>query len=328
MAYWVLKIIMTPVLRVIFRVRSEGTDNVPRKGPVILASNHQSFIDSVFLPLVVRRRVTFVAKAEYFESRKTAWFFRAVGMIPLKRGGGPASARALAAAREVLESGGVLGIYPEGTRSPDGRLYKGHTGVARLSMQCGAPVVPVAQFGTARCSPSGPCGPSCSAGSRSRWGRRCGGRARRGDPSDLRQFTDQIMAAIAALSGQEMVDQYAKRDRGRLSAPGLRSRPVPADGPRPGPRRRPRRVGRRRDRSRRNAAGGNNRFTRGRYRRAVPSFILRVWVPDRPGALARWPAGSAPSRRPGRHRHPRAGRRPGHRRARGRAARRVAWWTC
>src|SRR5580704_7615765 len=133
MTYWVLKIVMTPVLRVIFRVRSEGIGHVPRQGPVILASNHQSFIDSVFLPLVVRRRVTFVAKAEYFESWKIAWFFRALGMIPLKRGGGPASARALAAARDVLDGGGVLGIYPEGTRSPDGRLYKGHTGAARLS---------------------------------------------------------------------------------------------------------------------------------------------------------------------------------------------------
>src|SRR5580658_8452996 len=113
MTYWVLKVILTPVLRLTFRVRTSGTNHVPKKGAVILASNHQSFIDSIFLPLVVRRRVTFVAKAEYFESWKTAWFFRAVGMIPLKRGGGPASARALAAAKEVLDSGGVLGIYPE-----------------------------------------------------------------------------------------------------------------------------------------------------------------------------------------------------------------------
>src|SRR5215469_14152085 len=144
MAYWALKIVMTPILWVIFRVHAEGTSNIPRRGPVILASNHQSFIDSIFLPLAVHRRVTFVAKAEYFESWKTAWFFRAVGMIPLKRDGGSASERALAAAKDVLRGGGVLGIYPEGTRSPDGRLYKGHTGVARLSLQTGAPVVPVA----------------------------------------------------------------------------------------------------------------------------------------------------------------------------------------
>src|SRR5579862_1890558 len=149
MGYWLVKVILTPVLRLGFRVRCDGRDFVPGRGPVILASNHQSFIDSIFLPLCVRRRVTFVAKAEYFETWKTAWFFRAVGMIPLKRDGGSASERALAAARDVLMAGGVLGIYPEGTRSPDGRLYRGHTGVARLAVQCGAAVVPVAQFGTA-----------------------------------------------------------------------------------------------------------------------------------------------------------------------------------
>jgi 1-acyl-sn-glycerol-3-phosphate acyltransferase len=231
MVYWVLKIIMTPVLRVIFQVRSEGAGNVPRKGPAILASNHQSFIDSVFLPLVVRRRVTFVAKAEYFESRKTAWFFRAVGMIPLKRGGGPASARALAAAREVLEAGGVLGIYPEGTRSPDGRLYKGHTGVARLSMQCDTPIIPVAQFGTAAVQPIGSMWPKLfrrvlvKLGPPLRWEGAGDG------TTELRQFTDRLMTAIAALSGQEMVDRYASRDQGRLAAPGSEAEPIPPEGP-------------------------------------------------------------------------------------------------
>src|SRR6516164_4704125 len=155
MAYWVLKILLTPVLRLVFRIRSEGTQHVPRRGPAILASNHRSFLDSILLPLVVRRRVTFVAKAEYFESWKSAWSFRAVGMIPLKREGGSASERALAAAREVLDRGGILGIYPEGTRSPDGRLYKGHTGAARLAMQCHAPIIPVAQFGTDEVQPIG-----------------------------------------------------------------------------------------------------------------------------------------------------------------------------
>src|ERR1700752_5009932 len=107
MAYWALKVVLTPLLYVLFRVRREGARNVPLKGPVILASNHQSFIDSIFLPLVVRRRVTFVAKAEYFETWKTSWFFRAVGMIPLKRDGGSASQRALLAAKDGLMSGGV-----------------------------------------------------------------------------------------------------------------------------------------------------------------------------------------------------------------------------
>jgi 1-acyl-sn-glycerol-3-phosphate acyltransferase len=232
MAYWALKIVMTPVLWVIFRVHAEGTSNVPRKGPAILASNHQSFIDSVFLPLVVRRRVTFVAKAEYFESWKTAWFFRAVGMIPLKREGGSASQRALSAAAEVLSSGGILGIYPEGTRSPDGRLYRGHTGVARLSIQCRAPVIPVAQFGTAAVQPIGAMRPKLfrpvqvKMGRPLRWDRSA---TDGGTPaSDQRDFTDEIMRAIQQLSGQDHVDVYAKRDKGRLSAPGSEAEPVSA----------------------------------------------------------------------------------------------------
>jgi 1-acyl-sn-glycerol-3-phosphate acyltransferase len=231
MAYWVLKIILTPVLRLIFRVRSEGTSNVPRKGPVILASNHQSFIDSVFLPLVVPRRVTFVAKAEYFESHKTAWFLRAVGMIPLKRDGGPASARALAAAAEVLQSGGILGIYPEGTRSPDGRLYRGHTGAARLSKQCAAPIIPVAQFGTAQVQPIGSMWPKLFRRVEIKMGPPLRSDASGESSNDLRQFTDQLMTAIAALSGQEQVDRYATRDGGRLSAPGSEAEPYPPSGP-------------------------------------------------------------------------------------------------
>ena len=141
MAYWIVKVILTPVLRFFYRVRLEGQENVPAQGPVILAGNHISFCDSIFLPLVMRRRVTFVAKAEYFEDRKTAWFFRAVGQIPIKRAGGNAAMRALETAKDVLADGGLFGIYPEGTRSPDGRLYKGHTGVARLAIDSAAPVV-------------------------------------------------------------------------------------------------------------------------------------------------------------------------------------------
>jgi 1-acyl-sn-glycerol-3-phosphate acyltransferase len=233
MAYWPLKVVMTPILWVIFRVKAEGTSNVPRRGPAILASNHQSFIDSIILPLVVRRRVTFVAKAEYFESWKTAWFFRAVGMIPLKREGGSASQRALVAAAEVLGSGGLLGIYPEGTRSPDGRLYRGHTGVARLSIQCGAPVIPVAQFGTAAVQPIGAMWPKLFRPVKVKMGRPLhwdgsvtdsGAQA----ASDQREFTDEIMKAIQQLSGQDRVDVYAKRDKGRLSAPGSEAEPVPA----------------------------------------------------------------------------------------------------
>jgi 1-acyl-sn-glycerol-3-phosphate acyltransferase len=229
MTYWVVKVVLTPLFRLVYRIRSAGTEHVPRSGPVILASNHQSFIDSLFLPLVVRRRVTFVAKSEYFESWKTAWFFRAVGMIPLKRGGGSASARALAAAQEVLEAGGVLGIYPEGTRSPDGRLYKGHTGAARLSMQCGAPVVPVAQFGTAAIQPIGVTWPKLFRQVQVKIGEPLRWDGDAGDAGALRRFTDEIMTAIAGLSGQEMVPEYAKRDRGRAAAPGSEADPNPPD---------------------------------------------------------------------------------------------------
>src|SRR5437763_3880419 len=148
MAYWVLKAILTPLLRFFYRVRAEGLEHVPRTGPVILAGNHISFCDSIFLPLVLRRRVTFVAKAEYFDDPKTAWFFRAVGQIPVKREGGSASAGALAAASDVLRDGQLFGIYPEGTRSPDGRLHKGKTGVARLAIANNVPIIPVAMVGT------------------------------------------------------------------------------------------------------------------------------------------------------------------------------------
>jgi 1-acyl-sn-glycerol-3-phosphate acyltransferase len=233
MAYWALKIVLTPLLHILFRVRREGTRNVPRGGSVILASNHQSFIDSIFLPLVVPRRVTFVAKAEYFETWKTAWFFRAVGMIPLKRDGGSASQRALLAAREVLEQGGALGIYPEGTRSPDGRLYKGHTGVARLAMQTGAAVVPVAQFGTVDVQPIGSRAiklfrpVAIKMGEPLRWpGKSAEGES---DAVALRRFTEEIMDAIQELSGQERVPHYAKRDRGLRAAPGSEAEPIPPD---------------------------------------------------------------------------------------------------
>ena len=133
--YWIVKFFVTPFVRVFVRVRVEGRENVPDAGAVILAANHRSFLDSIFIPLVVRRRVTFVAKAEYFDDAKTAWFFRSCGQIPIRREGGSASERALASATEVLRAGKVFGIYPEGTRTRDGMLHRGHTGVARLALR-------------------------------------------------------------------------------------------------------------------------------------------------------------------------------------------------
>jgi 1-acyl-sn-glycerol-3-phosphate acyltransferase len=221
MTYWLLKMLLTPVLRFFYRVRVEGVDGVPAHGPVILASNHVSFSDSIFLPLMLRRRVTFVAKAEYFEDPKTAWFFRAVGQIPIKREGGSASQRALAAASEVLNHGGVFGIYPEGTRSPDGRLYKGHTGVARLALGCHAPVLAVAMIGTREAQPIGQVRPrvfmpiTIKFSAPMHFDRFYD---HRDDPLVLRQITDEIMWTLRELSGQEYVNRYAKRGEAAVEA--------------------------------------------------------------------------------------------------------------
>jgi 1-acyl-sn-glycerol-3-phosphate acyltransferase len=214
MAYRLMKIILTPILRLLYRVRVEGIENVPADGACIMASNHISFSDSIFLPLVLKRRITFVAKAEYFEDPKTAWFFRAVGQIPINRGGGSASQRALDSARAVLEGGGLFGIYPEGTRSPDGRLYKGKTGIARLALQTGAPVLAVAMIGTKEAQPIGQVVPrffmpiTIKFSKPMRFDRYAD---RKDDPLVLRQITDEIMFELREQSGQEYVNTYAKR---------------------------------------------------------------------------------------------------------------------
>jgi 1-acyl-sn-glycerol-3-phosphate acyltransferase len=163
---------------------------------------------------MIRRRITFVAKAEYFEDPKTAWFFRAVGQIPIKRGGGSASQRALDSAMDVLSAGGLFGIYPEGTRSPDGCLYKGHTGVARLALKSGAPVIAVAMIGTREAQPIGQVKPNFFSPIGVKFSKpmhfdKYADRA--DDPRVLRQITDEIMFELRALSDQEYVDRYAKR---------------------------------------------------------------------------------------------------------------------
>ena len=194
MTYWVLKAVLTPLLYALFKVKAEGKDHVPAHGPAILASNHLSFSDSIFLPLVLRRRITFVAKAEYFDDPKTAWFFRAVGQIPIRRGGGSASQRALDSAMDVLQDGNLFGIYPEGTRSPDGKLYKGHTGVARLALQSGAPVIAVAMIGTREAQPIGQAKPNFFSPIGVRFSRPMRFDKyldRADDPRVLRQITDQ-----------------------------------------------------------------------------------------------------------------------------------------
>jgi 1-acyl-sn-glycerol-3-phosphate acyltransferase len=210
-----LKAVLSPLLRFFYRIRVEGLEHVPKTGGAILASNHVSFSDSVFLPLVLRRRLTFVAKAEYFDDPKTAWIFRALGQIPIRRGGGSASAGALEAASEVLQAGGLFGIYPEGTRSPDGRLYRGRTGVARLALSNRVPVVAVAMIGTREAQPIGQVRPNPFRPITIRFSRPLDfsrHEARAKEPLVLRQITDEIMFELQHLSGQEYVDHYAKRN--------------------------------------------------------------------------------------------------------------------
>lgn len=217
--YWVAKYTLGISLKIIFRSWSRGRRNMPRRGPAILASNHLSFADHFFGPLPLSRKVVFLAKAEYFTGRGlkglvSRVFFSGVGQIPIDRSGGEASERALKSGLRVLAEGKVLGIYPEGTRSPDGRLYKGRTGVARLALESRAPVVPCAMIDTFEFLPPGSCRPKLSLrpgvifGEPLEFSRYYG---RETDRDALRAVTDEIMRAIRELSGQEYVDMYAKR---------------------------------------------------------------------------------------------------------------------
>ncbi|GMA89109.1 1-acyl-sn-glycerol-3-phosphate acyltransferase [Angustibacter aerolatus] len=161
MFYWLMKsVVLGPLVRLVFRPWVVGLEHVPAEGGAILASNHLSFSDSIFLPLVLDRQVTFLAKADYFtgrgpKGRATALFFRLAAQAPIERGGGRASEAALRTGLKVLRRGDLLGIYPEGTRSPDGRLYRGKTGVARMALEGKVPVIPVAMVGTDKAQPIG-----------------------------------------------------------------------------------------------------------------------------------------------------------------------------
>ncbi|MBN2177662.1 MAG: 1-acyl-sn-glycerol-3-phosphate acyltransferase [Demequinaceae bacterium] len=222
MYYQVFKyVLLGPGLKMVYRPWAEGLDNIPDKGPAILASNHLSFSDSIFLPLVMTRKLVFLGKADYFNGRglkgaATRAFMAGVGTIPVNRGGGRASEAALRTGLQVLANGDLLGIYPEGTRSPDGRLYKGKTGVARLAIESGVPVIPVAMIDTHIAQPIGKRIPT-----RHQTGVKVGEpldfsdyAGRQEDREALREVTDTVMAAIQDLSGQEYVDrdgvQYKK----------------------------------------------------------------------------------------------------------------------
>ncbi|MBA2308194.1 MAG: 1-acyl-sn-glycerol-3-phosphate acyltransferase [Pseudonocardiales bacterium] len=219
MLYWLAKyVLLGPLLRLIFRPKVSGLEHVPEQGGAILASNHLAVADSFFLPLMVPRRVTFLAKSEYFTQpgltgRLKKIFFTAMGQVPVDRSGGSAAQAAMSTAVRLLRDERLLGIYPEGTRSPDGKLYKGKTGVARMAQEAGVPVIPVAMVGTDRVNPIG-----------SRMWRPYRVQVKIGEPLDFsryagmagdrfieRSMTDEIMYALMELSGQTYVDIYAAK---------------------------------------------------------------------------------------------------------------------
>ena len=226
MIYWILKhLVVGPPVRLVFRPRVEGLRHVPAHGPAILASNHLSFSDSIFLPLVVKRRITFPAKAEYFTGKGvkgwlTRQFFTLTGQIPIDRTGGKASQVALEKGLEVLREGELFGIYPEGTRSPDGRLYRGKTGMARLALVAGVPIIPCAMIDTDKAQPTGQKIPNIvrvgvRIGAPMTWPQYAGMEDRR---EVLREITDDVMRELQRLSGQEYVDEYAATVKERLAS--------------------------------------------------------------------------------------------------------------
>jgi 1-acyl-sn-glycerol-3-phosphate acyltransferase len=223
--YWFLKFVaIGPAVKLVFRPQAEGTDNVPREGAAVLASNHLSAADWIFMPLSLKRRVTFLAKAEYFRGRGLkGWaqrvFFAGSGQVPIDRTNASAAEDAIGTGIRILREGKLLGIYPEGTRSPDGRLYRGKTGVARMALETGAPVVPVAMIYRTRKLPFG-----------RKLVRVC---VRFGKPLDFsryegmsgdrfveRSITDEIMYEIMTLSGQEYVDVYGATVKKSMDATG------------------------------------------------------------------------------------------------------------
>src|ERR671918_2621299 len=231
MMYWLLKyVLLGPLLRLIYRPKAFGLDNIPAEGPVILASNHLSFIDSFFIPLLVPRRMVYLGKADYFDSWKTRWFMKIAGVIPVRREGGSASEAAIQAGVDALKTGALIGIYPEGTRSPDGRLYRGKTGVGRMALEARVPVIPVSMRGTREVMPLDAKVPRLSGRVVVEFGKPLSFERYHDRPRDrfvLRSVTDEIMYEIMILSGQEYVDEYASKVKARIAEPAPRVQ-VPA----------------------------------------------------------------------------------------------------
>lgn len=209
--YRVLRRLLPPLANPYFPLTVEGLEQIPSRGGAVLACNHLSFVDSIVLPLHVPRPVYFLGKADYWHSWRTRWFFQATGVVPVDRNGGDRGAGSLRTGVNILARGDILGIYPEGTRSPDGRLYRGKTGPARMAMEAGVPIIPCGVLGSAEAMPEG-----------RRFPRRKPVTVRYGTPIDLtafatmtdraqalREATNEVMAAIQSLTDQPYVDVYA-----------------------------------------------------------------------------------------------------------------------
>jgi 1-acyl-sn-glycerol-3-phosphate acyltransferase len=238
--YSFARTVLNPLRKFFYRIDVDGLENVPVTGPAIMCPNHVSFLDSPFLMLVLPRRITYVGKAEYMDDWKTKYLFPAVGMIPIDRSGGNASERALNAATRVLERGELFGIFPEGTRSRDGILHKGHTGPARLAFRTGAPIVPVGVVGTERIQPPDAKLPRAFMSCAIRFGRPiAAGKygSGEGDRLALRQVIDEVMYEIRELTDQQYVDEYATKQAEGIATDTAKI-PSGTNGDRPDPPRR------------------------------------------------------------------------------------------
>jgi 1-acyl-sn-glycerol-3-phosphate acyltransferase len=220
--WWLMKyVILGPILRLLFRPKVTGLENVPAKGGAILAPNHQSFLDDLLVPLMLKkRRMTILAKAEYWDHWYTRWFFKSAGCVPVRREGGSASRAAIDAAVAALREGKLVALFPEGTRSPDGRLYRGKTGVARIALEAQVPVIPVALVGTYELWPYTRKLPKAGP-TEVRFGEPLRFERHYDTPTDrfvLRSVTDEILYEIMMLSGQEYVDEYGDRVKKEIEA--------------------------------------------------------------------------------------------------------------
>ncbi|KAA8826073.1 1-acyl-sn-glycerol-3-phosphate acyltransferase [Bifidobacterium reuteri] len=225
MLYWFFVKVFGPIARHHLGPTVSGLNNVPRTGGAIIAANHLAVIDDALIPITCPRMVHFMGKAEYFEGKGIKgkfkkWWFTSVGVFPVDRSGGNKSLGALEHAREIIEDGHLFGIHIEGTRSPDGRMYKGHTGVARLALETGCPIVPVALIGSDKLQPIGTTIPK-KGKTQVKYGKPIEVSRKAADEithAELRELTDRVSAAIREMSGQEYVDEYAQKVKAELKA--------------------------------------------------------------------------------------------------------------